>query len=317
MLGMRIFSVKYIVILFLLILVSSCFTGIESTKKITSKDVAKVEHARGVDKEVESQYNTIRVDTFPDWHEGKSFYVVDNNVKRIFSPSKDYDADTLRMENSRLYYKGYVQGSVLDNEPKVSLRFSDGKREYVYPTGKTLDEMKRLNLLLAVPFLVDEDMIKDYAELISGQDFYLRTSLWYNKAGEMIKGKKYIKVRIDSVMPGDKVFPLKVGFVTQDGVKAYLFMSTKQSSIQNRLFDNLFSLKDIRLNYPAINDTNWNHIVNGNVAIDMTKDECRLALGSPNSVQERPTYDGLQEYWFYTDGTYLMFFDGLLKQFRR
>lgn len=314
---MRIVFRKYMVSLLMLLLAASCFTGIENSKKITAKDVAKVEQSKGAVKELESRYNTIQVDTFPDWAVGKSFYVVDSNVKRIFAPSKDFDADTLNLENLRLRYLGYTESSVLDNEPKVNIRFTDGRKEYVYPTGKTLDEMKRLNLLLTVPFLVDEDMISGYNELISGKEFYIRTSLWYNKAGEMIKGRKYVKVRIDSVMSGDKVFPLKVGFTAENGEHAYLFMSTKQSSIQNRLFDNLFSQKDIRLNYPLISDANWNHIINGEVALEMTKDECKLALGLPNNIQERPTYDGLQEYWFYTDGTYLMFFDGLLKQFRR
>ena len=53
------------------------------------------------------------------------------------------------------------------------------------------------------------------------------------------------------------------------------------------------------------------------LTLDMTKAECQLSLGTPNTIQERPTNDGLQEYWFYSDGMYLVFFDGLLKQFRK
>ncbi len=314
---MKFVADKYIALLLFAVIMTSCFTGIESTKKITEKDVAKVTQAMGNAVEEESVYNSVAVDSFPDWNIGKRFYVVDNNIKRIFSPSTEYDSDTLSLEGKTLIYEGYSEGSVLDNEPKVNLLFSYDGKKFVYPTNKTIDEIKRQYLLLQVPFLIDENLIDRYQDLIAGKDFYIRTSIWYNEKGEMIPGKKFVKVKIDKVLPGDKVFPLKVSFNTDNNEIAFVFMSTKQSSIQNRLFDNLFTSKDLRLNYPAISDTNWNHIINGTVALDMTKDECRLALGTPNSIQERPTYDGLQEYWFYGDGMYLVFFDGLLKQFRK
>lgn len=302
--------------LLFLVIMTSCFTGIENTKKITEKDVAKVTQAMGNAVEVESQYNSVTVDSFPDWAVGKRFYVVDNNLKRVLSSSAEYDIDTLNLEGKTLVYEGYTEGNVFDNEPKVNLNFSYGDRRFVYPTNKTIEEIERQKLLIQVPFMIDEELVSRYQSLIGGKDFYIRTSIWYNEKGEMISGKKFVKVKIDKVFPGDKVFPLRVSFVTDDE-NAYVFMSTKQSSVQNRLFDNLFSTKDIRLNYPAISDANWNNIINGTVMVDMTKDECRLALGVPNSIQERPTYDGLQEYWFYGDGMYLVFFDGLLKQFRK
>ena len=314
---MKIFKKKYIIPLLMSVMLSSCFTGVENTKKITEKDVAKVVQERGTGDVVETQYNDIRVDSFPHWEAGKRFFVVDNNVKRVFSPSSLYDIDALDLSNSVLEYVGYTEGNVLDNKPKVNLRFTDGKNEYVYPTKKTLEEIRNKGIMLQVPFMIEESLIDGYRNLIGGKDFYIRTPIWYDERGEMISGKKFVKVRITDVFPGDKVFPLKVSFVTEEGKTAYVFMSTKQSSVQNRLFDNLFSEKDIRLNYPAISDTNWNNIINGNVALEMTKDECRLALGQPSSIQERPTYDGLQEYWFYSDGMYLVFFDGLLKQFRK
>lgn len=307
---------RNIILLLFLVIMTSCFTGIENTKKITEKDVAKVTQAMGNAVEVESQYNSVTVDSFPDWAVGKRFYVVDNNLKRVLSSSAEYDIDTLNLEGKTLVYEGYTEGNVFDNEPKVNLNFSYGDRRFVYPTNKTIEEIERQKLLIQVPFMIDEELVSRYQSLIGGKDFYIRTSIWYNEKGEMISGKKFVKVKIDKVFPGDKVFPLRVSFVTDDE-NAYVFMSTKQSSVQNRLFDNLFSTKDIRLNYPAISDANWNNIINGTVMVDMTKDECRLALGVPNSIQERPTYDGLQEYWFYGDGMYLVFFDGLLKQFRK
>lgn len=314
---MRFIVDRYIVLLLIAVLITSCFTGIENTKKITEKDVAKVTQAMGKTVEVESPYNSVEVDSFPNWTVGKRFFVVDNNLKRVLASSSSYDMDTLNLEGKTLVYEGYTEGSVFDNEPKVNLRFSYDGKELVYPTNKTIEEIKHRHLLLQVPFMVDEELVVRYKNLIGGKEFYIRTSLWYNENGGMIPGKKFVKVKIGNVFPGDKVFPLKVSFVTDEGREAYVFMSTKQSSVQNRLFDNIFSIKDIRLNYPTISDTNWNNIINGTVAVDMTKDECKLALGMPSNTQERPTNDGLQEYWFYGDGMYLVFFDGLLKQFRK
>lgn len=313
---MKFIADRYIALLLFMLILTSCFTGIENTKKITEKDVVKVTQSMGNTVEVESQYNSVNVDSFPNWTVGKRFYVVDSNLKRVLAPSVGYDMDTLDLEGKTLVYKGYTEGNVFDNEPKVNLRFACDDKEFVYPTNKTIEEIKRQHILLQVPFMIDEELVSRYQNMIVGKEFYIRTSLWYNEKGEMIPGKKFVKVRIDDVLPGDKVFPLRVSFVSDDRV-AYVFMSTKQSSVQNRLFDNLFSTKDIRLNYPAISDTNWNNIINGTVAEDMTKDECRLSLGMPNNIQERPTNDGLQEYWFYGDGMYLVFFDGLLKQFRK
>ena len=62
---------------------------------------------------------------------------------------------------------------------------------------------------------------------------------------------------------------------------------------------------------------NWERITRGLVVEGMTKDECRLAMGSPRRISERPDQGGMREYWYYDGGCYLFFVDGLLSQFRR
>ena len=301
----------------LMILFTSCFTGIENTKKITDKDVAKVAQKQNSAGAVQSVYNDVTVPAFPDWSEGQHFYVVDDNVRRLFQPSSDYDLDTLQLNGRILRYAGYTEGNVLDNEPSVNICFTDGTHTYIYPTKRTISEINRSEMPLRVPFMVDEALVLTYSSLLVGNEFYLRTSIWYDEQGEMVPGRKYIKVKILGVYPGDKVFPLRVKFETFDGEQAFLYMSTKQSSIQNRLFDNLFTTTNPRDAYPWISDEHWQCIISGTLVLDMTKEECRLSLGNPNTIQERPTNDGLQEYWFYTDGMYLVFFDGILKQYRK
>lgn len=55
----------------------------------------------------------------------------------------------------------------------------------------------------------------------------------------------------------------------------------------------------------------------GQVAEGMTKEECTLSLGAPQSVDRVPTHGGLLERWVYDNGVYLVFADGILERFRQ
>ena len=89
------FNYKYVLILILLLFATSCFTEVENTKKITEKDVEKVLQNQKNSNLQESIYNNVSVDSFPNWEKGRKFYVVDSNVRRIFTTSVLYDIDTL------------------------------------------------------------------------------------------------------------------------------------------------------------------------------------------------------------------------------
>ena len=134
----------------------------------------------------------------------------------------------------------------------------------------------------------------------------------------MLKGRQYIAVRIVDVLPGNKVLPLKVVFEAIDNhERAFVWMSAPGATMRNRDFDSMFSLFNLRLLYPNISDKTWNLIVNGNVAEEMTKEECRLSLGAPQHISPVPDQAGMREYWYYDGGQYLYFVDGLLKSYRK
>ena len=146
-----------------------------------------------------------------------------------------------------------------------------------------------------------------------------RTAVWYDENGDTRHGLKFIPVTITEVTPGNMVYPVRLKF-TVDGDKddeAYLYMSVGETSRSSRTFANLFSIKDPHLRYPAITDETWSNIIHGRVAKFMTREECRLALGSPASIDRRPGISTMRELWFYENGVYLMFDDGLLQSFRR
>jgi hypothetical protein len=79
----------------------------------------------------------------------------------------------------------------------------------------------------------------------------------------------------------------------------------------------LFSFDNPRKNFPLVTDENWSKIMHGRVAVDMTRDECRLALGSPSRIDRYQGTTAYGERWSYENGVYLIFFDGVLSSFRQ
>lgn len=298
----------------MLLSLEGCFTGVESTKAITQKDV---ERAYSGNAGKTTQTIEIKLDTFPDWNMGKRFFVTDNNIRYIFSPSPQFNADTLTLEGKEISYDGYTIGISIDGRPVVNLHFKYGTTGLQYNANRTMDDItRRHSSRLEVPFLVDLDEVERLKDVLRGKSLYIKTSIWYDSNGEMTWGRKYVKVNITDVLPGDKVFPFRIEF-NDAGRTAYVFMSYRDNYLQ-RSFDNLFSDADLRQLYPAISDENWQRIINGQIATYMTKEECRLSIGPPDNLERVPTYNGVREYWYYSNGTYLIFDEeGLLTTFRR
>lgn len=305
--------------LLLALSLNSCFTGVESTKAITQKDVNKAygDDASNIDANAMEIY-TVKPDSFPDWEDGKLFYVTDDNIRLLFSTSQENSRSNISLQNKMLVYKGYDTALSIDGKSVINILFADKENHnFVLPTNKTIEEFKKSGILYTVPFLIDMDEIMQLRSMLSGKELYVKTSIWYDSDGDMIDGRKFVKVTVQDVLPGNKIFPYMVKFLDEKNNTAYLYMSSKQSSIQNRMICDLFSVNDMHERYESISDTNWELIKNGDLALDMTKDECRLSLGIPKTVDRRATHDGLIEYWTYDNGVFLIFEDGLLRRYRK
>ncbi len=96
-----------------------------------------------------------------------------------------------------------------------------------------------------------------------------------------------------------------------------MFLTVGNDNRSTRRFSSIFSLTDPRLRFPDITDEIWKLITNGRVTTDMTREECRLALGQPDNVDRTPGYSILREVWTYENGIYLIFEDGRLRTFRQ
>ncbi|MBQ3364789.1 MAG: hypothetical protein IJG42_12665 [Muribaculaceae bacterium] len=301
------------------LLVMSCGTGIEMSRQVTDKDV------RRVMEQVDSRQTTVTLDPYVDsldaWKPGKRFWVADDQINQMLNVSSAYDKDTLRLAGHIILYSSRGADGILIgdyNNRRLSLYFEDSETgaRYTYNAGK---EAKASRPGFTFPMLIDMDMVEHYARQIVDKDFYIKTPIWYDRHSEqMLDGRHYIKVHIDSVLPGNAVLPLRVLFTTLDtGEKAMVWMSDNASTMHGRDFDALFVERDPHLGHPAITDANWELITRGQVVVGMTKEECRLSLGSPQRISENPDQGGMREYWYYDGGSYLFFVDGLLNQFRR
>ena len=300
----------------LAMLVAACGTGIEVTEHVTDKDVRRVIDQKNSRVAVASI--DAYVDSVPAWKQGKRFWVADNQAKLLLTVTQDCDIDTLALAGHQLVYKGYNTGGLYDNRLTVNLLFDDEAtgNSFVYRTDKTIDEFRRA---FSIPMLIDMDMVHHVASQIVGKDYFIRTPIWYDRDKEqMIDGRHFIKVRIDSVLPGNSVMPLRVLFTAVDkGDRAMVWMSANAVATYGRDFDALFVASDPRQAHPDISNENWQRITCGQVVEGMTKEECKLSLGTPKHINELPDQSGLKEYWYYDGGSYLFFVDGLLSRFRR
>lgn len=295
---------------------SSCGTGIELNERVTDKDVSRV-----ID-EMDARQAPVTLDAFvdslPAWQPGKRFWVADNQVRLLFAHSQDDVADTINLTGRVLKYVGYETGSIYDNRSTVNIIFKDSAtgKTYVYRTDKTIGEFRPG---FSVPMLIDMDMVDHIARQVEGNDYFIKTPIWYDCGTEQMRdGRHFVKVHIDGVKAGNAVMPLRVLFTAIDSrERAMVWMSVNGSAMRGRDFDALFTASDPHLGYPLIGDANWLRITRGEVVVGMTKEECRLALGSPNRINENPDQGGMREYWYYDGGSYLYFVDGLLSQFRR
>lgn len=297
--------------------VASCGTGIEVTSHVTDKEVRRAmeqTHANQQDVMLEAY-----VDSLPAWRQGKRFWVTDDQVKLLFTPQPGYDTDTLHLAGRVLDYVGYQTSGLFQNDNRyivVDLHDSVTGLTYACRAGKAIEANRRG---FTIPMLIDLDMVDHVARQVEGKDYYILTGIWYDRQSEqMVDGRHFVKVHIDSVLPGNSVLPLRVLFTTADtGERAMIWLSDNASTMHGRDFEASFAATDPHLSYPAITDATWQLITRAQLSEGMTKEECRLSIGSPKRINENPDQGGMREYWYYDGGSYLYFVDGLLSQFRK
>ena len=293
----------------------SCSTGIESTKKIRMTK----EDARLMAKSPEQKLaESIKGTSLSEWKNGKRFLAMTDRTLYIFEPS------ALNTEGSDDSFAGRTLTFIgLDSHINPDLReecvllFSDGSRTYRHRTGKpTASALKEIDSA-KLPLMADMDLIEQWKAKIQGATLWTKSNLWYDSDGSRIPGLKFAKVKVIDVETATGDFPIIIKIIGPNGNDGYLHMNYTSDLHDSRNFAAIFFLSDPKERYPHISKEHWDLIQRGRVGEGMTKEECKLSIGNPDEVRSGHNRSQTMDIWQYTDGTYLMFTDGLLTNFRQ
>lgn len=290
---------------FLMIPLSGCFTGVEGTSKInlSKKDIIATAPTRE-----ELYLADISLAPMAQWEKGKRFLVADDKFKLV---AEGTGATYLR------------QGDVVTFDmARSSAGLGGGERTILYfdtPRGGVSYGIDRetsyamLNVTSAeVPMLIDMEMVENVRRKLVGDKLWTKTALWYGDTMQYVKGRKFVPVTVTAVEPGNAFFPLLVSFTDVRGNKGSLLMNVGNSGNESRNFAKLFSLSDPKNVYKNISQENWDAICLEEVRLGMTKEEVKLSKGNPKDIDTGHNYSNTMEIWYYPDGSYLRFVDGLL-----
>ena len=294
-----------------LLLPTACFTGVESTPKITARDVKR----ENVTVTAEDTFLLTVADApLREWQPGKRFRVTDPKISLVFGATMPEGEE---LAGRDITFEGVAEVPSITGGTDTQLTFRS-------PRGATLvyREQRALSRLMekqsmSVPFTIQETMVEEARRLLTGKRLYILTSLWRDDADQPVDGRKFVPVTIDSVGYGTSFYPVKIALTDERGVSARVFLYPGAQSSTPRTFPGLFAFSDPRSRYPDISPEMWACIIDSRIAPGMTRDEARLALGVPKEVERQPTPTLLREMWVYDNGIYLLFEDGLLKAYRR
>lgn len=251
-----------------------------------------------------------------EWNSGREFVCVTHElpvllgINELSSPEGDFMGKifTYRLLNEENGWNG----------SETSIVFECEGREYEYKVRKSAEEMLAGNFRPLLPELVPLDYMAEADSLLRGRMLYIRSASWIDSAGVDMKGRKYVPVVVKGVEPGDKILPLRIVFTDGRGVTASILTTMYRNAISSQYtsFDKLFYFTDLRENYPDISDDVWEAITRVELLPGMTKNEAMISVGYPDNVRKIPDNAGLREYWFYNNGIYIVFQDGLLVEYR-
>lgn len=290
-------------------MLQGCFTGIESTPKISYDEVE--EEKAAILTEEQKYLSHITNEPFGVWKSGKEFYVTDNKISVVLKPE-----NLSRTLNGKIIkYVGYNIGTSVTGEIFTNIIFvNENGDSLCYKTKASPDELCKRSSV-DIPFTTQISIVNNVKAKLLNNTYYIKTSTWLNADSSIVEGLKYAPVTVTDVTCGNSIYPIKVFFANSSNDIHWVYMTIGNEFQSTRNFENIFYLTNPRLNYTHINDDTWNLITQGKVNEGMTKEECRLALGSPSSSSQLPGTAGVIEIWTFNNGCRLYFEDGILKNY--
>ncbi len=304
---MKIRIVKCLAVTVMSLMLTGCFTGVESTPKITMRDVKRQKVEITPEQKFGQEFAS---QSFSDWQIGKLFYVTNDRISYVLSP---VDVAERLSPGDTLRYIGSREVPSLTDRPDTDLMFMTSSTDTVtYRMNATEADLKE-RASIEIPFTIEMSIVDRARKAMKDHEYYIMTPVWYDRAGDSRVGRKFIKVKVIDVEAGNDNYPLCIRF--SDGIADdhRVFMSIGSGRRATRNFDTLFAFNDPRKNYPSITDEVWELITRSDVTTEMTRDECRLSLGAPREI----TRAHYMERWGYDNGVYLIFDEGFLTRYRK
>ncbi len=297
----------YIASAILALIAQGCFTGVESTPRISDSELRREIINRPDDA---NPLADISRQPYRQWQRGKKFIVTDPKSSLVLSTpasvSQPYEGMELSYESTRWIIS--PTGDSLAN-----IIFSSPQGPLTFDTNLTPGELSQPDAMVSIPYVVEQSVVDSLAARLKGNDYYILTSTYFDTSHAQRRGPKFQAVRLIGVTPGTGIYPATLTLVTlaEPADTLLLDLSLSNRADDTRTFNRQLSSLNPRDRYPSISSENWQHIIRSNVVLGMTRDECRLALGTPADVS-RYSYPASYEIWTYPDGVRLQFTDGIL-----
>lgn len=287
---------------------TSCFTGIESTPRITAKDVDRVVPSVNEEAEVSA---LLAPPAITQWARGRRFLVTDPKMSLLFEKEPAIEVGEILVFDN-LSDEISITGDTVSVLTFHKENGADPTETLRYKIGVPASS---LSPAVTLPMSVDLDMVDNAGSILRGKKFYIISPLRVDR--ELVptaRGRRYLEATISDVAPGNADYPLRVDITDDKGNQSSVAMTAGTARSSTRNFDKLFELSDPRLRYPTITDSVWENIVNSRVAPGMTTVECHLALGAPRDIRKWHNGGSFFESWTCDNGAYLIFIDGLLAE---
>lgn len=291
----------------------SCFTGVESTPKIGYSEVKRQQ----IEATPEMKFlSEIAPQPPAQWQRGKRFFISDPRAGMVFTSQSTANLDSIA--GITVAFESFRPVRAVTGSDVVEAVFSTPAGELLYFRDNLPFSDLQDKQTLEVPFTIDMDMVDAARQQMQGKRYYIVTPLWYTPDGsEATNGLRHVAVDIADVQPGNASYPVRVLFTAEgDSALHSVFMTLGPQRSSTRNFHTLFAFDNPKEKYPYIKNDVWQLIQHSRVREGMSRDECRLALGNPQTRGTRPTHAGMEEYWQYSDGTFLVFEEGFLSKLR-
>jgi len=244
---------------------------------------------------------------FPDEDNSPNNYLFDiHEYKSVYKVrASEYYNKIFTVEN--------IEERIVDcprgNCTRTYVIFNCDSKKFEYEYIGDRKEMSNSDVFTNIHDLVYLDEIDNARKLLIGKTFYVISRL-----NTGFQHNNYIPIIIKNVGIGTINDHVKIIYETTDK-KQFEVNTTLSGTNTSPIFDrfqNIFSLENPKNKYPKINAEIWSIIQKGKVRSGMTKQECRLSWGEPESINKTSGKWGVHEQWVYSTSSYLYFENGKL-----